>query len=151
MCNINSCLVAKWCPTLCNSMDLHVAHQAPLSLEFPRQECWNGLPFPLPGDLPEPGIQSVSPALASRFFTPEPPEKLEEKTHMIINWCRKAIWPNSTPITNSKDLGLSKLWKLVMDWEAWRAAVHGIAKNQMRLWLNWTPIRDLKKKQTPKN
>ena len=80
MCNINSCLVTEWCPTLCNAMDLHVARQAPLSLEFPRQECWNGLPFPPPGDLPDPGIQTVSPALAGRFFTPEPPEKKHLKT-----------------------------------------------------------------------
>ena len=49
-----------------------VAHQAPLSMGFPRQEYWSGLPFPSPGDLPEPGIESVSPALAGRFFTTEP-------------------------------------------------------------------------------
>ena len=39
------------------------AYQAPLSLGFPSQEYWNGLPFPSPGDLPDPGIKSVSPAL----------------------------------------------------------------------------------------
>ena len=49
--------------------------QAPLSMGFPRQEYWSGLPFPPPGDLPDPGIEPVSPALAGRFFTPEPPEK----------------------------------------------------------------------------
>ena len=38
-----------------------IAHQAPLSLEFPRQEYWSGLPFPSPGDLPDPGIEPVSP------------------------------------------------------------------------------------------
>ena len=38
-----------------------VAHQAPLSMGFSRQEYYNGLPFPLPGDLPDPGIESVSP------------------------------------------------------------------------------------------
>ena len=41
-----------------------VARQAPLSLGFPRQEHWSGLPFPLPGDLPHPGMELVSPALA---------------------------------------------------------------------------------------
>ena len=45
-----------------------VAHQAPLSLEFPRQEYWSGLPFPSPGDFPDPGIEPVSPALADGFF-----------------------------------------------------------------------------------
>ena len=49
--------------------------QAPLSMRFPRQEYWSGLPFPSPGDLPNPGIEPVSPALAGGFFTTEPPEK----------------------------------------------------------------------------
>ena len=40
-----------------------VAYQAPLSIGFPRQEYWSGLPFPSPGDLPDPGIKPTSPAL----------------------------------------------------------------------------------------
>ena len=52
-----------------------VAHQAPLSMGFPRQEYWSGFPFPSPGDLPYPGIEPRSPALAGRFFTTEPPGK----------------------------------------------------------------------------
>ena len=52
------------------------AHQAPLSMEFSRQEYWSGLPFLLAGDLPDPGIQPISLALAGRFFTIEPPRKL---------------------------------------------------------------------------
>ena len=52
-----------------------VAHQAPLSMGFPRQEYWNELSFPPPGDLPDPGIELTSPALAGRFFTTEPPGK----------------------------------------------------------------------------
>ena len=49
-----------------------VAHQAPLSLGFSRQEYWSGLPCPPPGDLPDPGIELVSlmsPALTGGFFT----------------------------------------------------------------------------------
>ena len=49
-----------------------VARQAPLSMGFPRQECWSGLPFPSPGDLPDPGMEPaspVAPALAGGFFT----------------------------------------------------------------------------------
>ena len=55
-----------------------VAHQAPLSIGFPRQEYWSGLPFHPPRDLPDPGIETmsfVSPALAGGFFTMEAPEK----------------------------------------------------------------------------
>ena len=50
-----------------------VAHQASPSMEFFRQEYWSGLPFPSPGDLPNTGVELVSPALASGFFTTEPP------------------------------------------------------------------------------
>ena len=60
---------------------LYVAHQAPLSMGFFRQEYWSWLPFPPPGDLPNPGIEPVSlesPALASRFFTTEPPGKPQQ-------------------------------------------------------------------------
>ena len=52
-----------------------VAGQATLPMEFPRQKYWSGLPFPSPGYLSKPGIESVSltsPALAGRFFTTEP-------------------------------------------------------------------------------
>ena len=49
-----------------------VALQAPLSMAFPRQEYWSGLPFPPPGDLPDPGIEPMSPALVGGFFTAEP-------------------------------------------------------------------------------
>ena len=52
-----------------------VACQVPLSLGFPRQTYWNGLLFPSPGDLPNPGIKSVSPGLAGRFFTVRSPGK----------------------------------------------------------------------------
>ena len=54
-------LVAKSCPTLATPWT--VAHQAPLSMGFSRQEYWSGLPFPSPGDLPNPGIEPKSPAL----------------------------------------------------------------------------------------
>ena len=49
-----------------------VVHQAPLSLGFSRQEYWCSLPFPSPGDLPDPGMELESPALAGWFFTTEP-------------------------------------------------------------------------------
>ena len=49
--------------------------QAPLSMGFPRQEYWCGLPLPSPRNLPDSGIKPMSPALAGRFFTTEPPRK----------------------------------------------------------------------------
>ena len=52
-----------------------IACQAPLSMGFLRQEQWSGFPFPSPGDLPNPGIKPMSPALAGRFFTTEPSGK----------------------------------------------------------------------------
>ena len=52
-----------------------IARQAPLSMEFSRQEYWSTLPFPTPGDLPDPGIKPAALALAGRFFTTEPPGK----------------------------------------------------------------------------
>ena len=47
----------------------------PLSMGFPRQEYWSVLPFPSPGDPPDPGIKPTSPALAGGFFITEPPGK----------------------------------------------------------------------------
>ena len=52
-----------------------VAHQAPLSMEFFRQEYWSGLPFPSPGDLPDPGIEPKSVALQTDSLPSEPPGK----------------------------------------------------------------------------
>ena len=46
-----------------------VAHQAPVSMGYRKQKYWSGLPFSPPGDLPNPGIELMSPALAGRFFT----------------------------------------------------------------------------------
>ena len=49
-----------------------VAHQAPLSMGFPRQEYWSGLPFPSPGDLPDPGIELASASLQADSLPTEP-------------------------------------------------------------------------------
>ena len=52
-----------------------VAHQAPPPMGFSRQEYWSGLPFPYPGDLPDPGIEPRSPTLQADALTSEPPGK----------------------------------------------------------------------------
>ena len=65
------CIPSKCVPVLLNRV-----HQAPLSMGFSRQEYRNGLPFPRPGDLPDPGIKPpfpASPALAGEYFPTEPP------------------------------------------------------------------------------
>ena len=66
--------VAQSCPTLCDSVD--VACQAPPSKGFSRQEYWSGLPFPFPGDLPNPGMEPGPPALEADALTSEPPGKI---------------------------------------------------------------------------
>ena len=64
-----------------------VAHQAPLFLEFCRQEYWNGLPFPSPGDLPNPGIKPWSPSVQAASLLLEPPGKpmLYSRSLLIIH------------------------------------------------------------------
>ena len=64
-------------------LQLHgLAHQALLG--FPRQEYWSGLPFPSPGDLPDPGIKPTSPALAGRFFITESPGKPHKSCSTLV-------------------------------------------------------------------
>ena len=66
--------VTHSCPTLCDPID-YIACQAPLSMEFPTQEYWSGLPFPSPGDLPKPGIKPGSPSLQADSLLSEPSGK----------------------------------------------------------------------------
>ena len=68
--NLKAVLVTQSCLTLCDPMDC--SHQAPLSIEFSRQEYWSGLPFPSPGDLPDPGIELRPPALQAVSLPSEP-------------------------------------------------------------------------------
>ena len=63
----SACSVAQSCLNLCYLMGS--SPLSPFSREFSRQEYWSGLPFPTPGDLPHPGIELMSSALASKFFT----------------------------------------------------------------------------------
>ena len=84
---------AKSCPTLVTPWA--IACQAPLSMGFSRQEYWSGLPFPSPGDLPDPGIEPRSPALqvdfciANRFFLPTELQGKPFVMSVVINVPRK--------------------------------------------------------------
>ena len=101
--------VAQSCPTLCNPWT--VAHQAPRSMGFSRQEYWSGVPLPSPGDLPHRGIELGSPALQADALTSEPPGK----PHYIYIYINLQL-PNSnlkglsiTPHCLFKDKGVLKL------------------------------------------
>ena len=74
-----------------------VAHQAPLSVRFSRQEYWRGLPFPSPGDLPDPGIESRSLTLQADALTSEPPGKSTGLNICNKNTC-KSMKGESTEI-----------------------------------------------------
>ena len=86
-----------------------VVLQVPLSTGFPRQEYWSELPFPSPGDLPDPGVEPFSLALSGLFFTAEPPGKLQDRhIHISIHVdpsicmyntdrCRKQVGINTSP------------------------------------------------------
>ena len=78
-------LVAQLCSVFVTPWT--VAHQAPLSMGIPRQKYLSGLPFPPPGDLPNPGIKYVFPALTGRFFTAEPSWKPPLNTT-----CQQFFW-----------------------------------------------------------
>ena len=89
-----------------------VAHQAPPSMGFSRQEYWSGLPFPSPGDLPNPGIEPRSPALQADTLNSEPPGKSLELKRVE----GKGFHPPLQPFW------LSILWHLtltVSHWETW--------------------------------
>ena len=69
-----------------------VAHQAPLSMGFSRQEYWSGLPFPSPGELPDPGIEPASPALQADSLPSDPLGKLTHSKCPLKTWVKD--WMN---------------------------------------------------------
>ena len=82
-----SLLFSHWVMPDSFSTTWTVAHEVPLSMEFPRQEHWIRLPFPSPGDLPNLGIKPTSPTLAGGFFTTEPPGKAIELCRWQVPIC----------------------------------------------------------------
>ena len=70
-----------------------VAHQAPPSMEFSRQEYWSGLPFPSPGHLPDPGIKPRSPTLQADALPSEPPGKILLNNMEILTNLGMATFP----------------------------------------------------------
>ena len=79
--------VTQSCPTQSEvTTPWTIAYQAPSSVGFSRQEYWSGLPFPSPGDLPDPGIEPRSPALEADALTSEPPGKPNWSSQGDINF-----------------------------------------------------------------
>ena len=108
------------------------AHQAPLSMRFPRQEYLNGLPFLSPGDLLTLGIKPGSPALAGRFFTTEPPEKITcWRSVCIIN--HHHLTSRYSVISFSLVQSLNPVWLFVTPWIAARQASLSITNTQSLL------------------
>ena len=106
-----------------------VAHQALLSMDFSRQEHWNGLPFPVPGDLPNTGIEPASPpwqavsCIAGRFFTTEPSVKPIVKESVNHSVLPDFLWPH----------GLKPTWLLC----------HGIFQSRILEWFSISFSRGL--------
>ena len=106
-----------------------VAHQALLSMDFFRQEHWNGLPFPVPGDLPNTGIEPASPpwqavsCIAGRFFTTEPSVKPIVKESVSHSVLPDFLWPH----------GLKPTWLLC----------HGIFQSRILEWFSISFSRGL--------
>ena len=115
-----------------------VAYQAPSSMEFSRQEYWSRLPFPSPGDLPNPWIELRSPALQANALLSEPPGKpyvietnvqnarrllqgAPNQAHTLKEWISSAIctvWANTGELldTVSKWYAYAELTHMVRNW-----------------------------------
>jgi len=111
-------LVSKSSLTLLRTFELYVACWTPLSMGFPRQEYWSGLPFPPPGYLSDLGIEPMVPTLVGRVFTAEAPGKPVSRVQFSrwvesnSLWCHKLQHarppcPSSTPRVHSNPCPLS--------------------------------------------
>ena len=86
------CVLNYFSPIWLFAASWTVAHKAPLSMGFSRQEHWSGLPCPSPGDLPNPGLKSVSltsPTLAGGCFTTSATQKERNSLNLMKNICKK--------------------------------------------------------------
>ena len=142
------------CSVMSNSaIPRTIAHLAPLSMEFSRQEYWRGLPFSSPGELPDPGIKTGPPALQADSLLPEPPGKpiYHQRAYQFISHSASFSFPHGSAAKGStcnvEDLGLIPgLGKSPgegndyplqysglenpMDRGTWQATVHGVPKSQ---------------------
>ena len=111
--------------TPCTVAHVTVALQAPLSMGFSRQEYWDGLPCPPPGDLPDPGIDPTSPTLAGRFITTEPPGKPWGKQWEIKSLLLKYEFSNQSEQGN--------YWNKLSNWPV-KQGTSDTSKDSESLW-----------------
>ena len=98
-----------------------IAHQALLSMGFSRQDYWSGLPFPSPGDLPDPGIEPRSPALEADALTSEPPGRQwmwqrEKMKRVLISLRKNVMDPDNIHngcVCLQRFASLSLQWKIL--------------------------------------
>ena len=85
-----------------------VALQAPLFMAFPRQECWSGLPFPSPGDLPSPGMEPASlvSCIVGRFFTTSATWEALSKSHTVMSGALRPHRLHSSLNSPGQDTGV---------------------------------------------
>ena len=108
-----------------------VAYQAPQSMEFSRQEYWSGLPFPSPGDLPNPGIKLGSPALQADALPSEPSGKPKTKSRNLPKTSH-GLWVEF--ILCLGDIGLEQCSHLLTPWISTRLAqIAGVSMNTVHL------------------
>ena len=125
------------CSVVSDSLWAHVAHQAPLSMEFSRQDYWSGWPFPSPGVVPNPGVETWVSCIAGVFFTSwatseEKGRLFVEAVPMLVlviasaDFKRYYVVVETSPSTsccafsgNSKTVYKSTLWRLRL-WHQWR-------------------------------
>ena len=111
--------VVSICNQLCPSATpWTVAHQAPQSMGFPRQEYWSGLPFPSPGDLPSPRTEPRSHGLQMDPLPSEPPQKLKTQVGGLLTLLQhkatelKADEGDIEPPEAERDVSSESLWSL---------------------------------------
>ena len=111
--------VAQSCPTLCDPVD------CPPSMGFSRQEYWSGLPFPSPGDLPDPGIEPRSPTLEADTLTSEPPGKLKVDVFLELSCLFYIPMDVGNLIPGSSAFSKSSMY-------IWKFSVHVLLKPSLK-------------------
>ena len=122
-------LVTQLCPTLCNPMAGNPTGS--LSMEFSRQEFWSGLPFPFPGDLPDPGIKPESPALQAYSL---PFKLLGEALKQVINRTYRYVIQNGERPLLQLLLCLPTLCNY-KDYRPPSSSAHGIFQAKILEWI----------------